>query len=312
MKLRISPVATVLGLAAALTGYAATASAQSDPAACRPGDLLCVEGRLGPVEGRLRIGIGEPPPPPPPVVVVPPPPPVVVMPPPPPPVVVVPPPPPPVVVAPPPPPVVVVSTPPPPPVVVAPPPPPVTVAVDARTRRTTTYELVPAFDVGLHLSLGGMFTDRIAMGGFAGAARLRPIPHIGIDLGIGAYYGQDHQLSERWEVPVTADLLIFFNPEHVFQVYALVGGGVSWASQGFTAGRRDFVSTRDLFHVGGEIGLGAEIRLSRFFALNGDIRGFLRENVAEGAPEFTEGARSTNTSAGVYGNIGMTFYFFGR
>jgi hypothetical protein len=304
MNLRIQNALTVLGLAAALTGWAATASAQA-PAECRPGDLLCAEGRVGPIEGRIRIGIGDPPPPPPP----------------PPPVVVVEPPPPPVVVAPPPPPQVVVveTAPPPPPVVVAPPPPvvvtprePVTLEVETRTRRTTTYELVPTFDMGLHLQLSGMFTDRIAMGGIGGAARIRPNPHVAIDIGLGAYYGQDYQLSERWEVPVTADLLIFFNPQHRFQMYMLVGGGVSWASQGYTEGRRDFVSTRDLFHVGGEIGLGAEIRISRFFAINGDVRGFLRENVAEGAPEFREGTRTTNTSMGLYGNLGMTFYFFGN
>lgn len=300
MNLRIQNALTVFGLAAALLGVTSSVSAQSDPAACRPGDLLCAEVDVGPVEGRLRIGFGDgaPPPPPPPVVVV------------------ETPPPPPVVVAPPPPPVVVVETAPPPPVYVAPPPvvvaprEPVTLAVETRTRRTTTYELVPTFDVGFHLQLGGMFTDRIAMGGVGGAARIRPEPHIAIDLGLGIYYGQDYQLSERWEVPVTADLLIFFNPEHVFQVYALVGGGVSFASQGYTSSR-DFIATRDFFYVGGEVGIGAEIRLSRFFALNGDIRGFMRENV-NGSTEFVEPTRSTNTSMGLYGNVGMTFYFFGN
>jgi hypothetical protein len=301
MNLRIQTVLSTFGLAAALLGVAASASAQTDPAECRPGDILCAEGRLGPIEGRLRIGIGEPPPPPPP----------------PPPVVVVEPPP--VVVAPPPPPQVVVveAAPPPPPVVVAPPPTvyaprePVTLAVETRTRRTTTYEMVPTFDMGLHLQLSGMFTDRIAMGGIGGAARIRPNPHVAIDLGLGAYYGVDYESSERWEVPLTADLLVFFNPQHVFQFYMLVGGGVDWAAQGVSMDRR-FRRSAELFYLGGELGLGAEIRLSRFFAINGDIRGFLRENVAGGNPEFSEGGRTTNTSMGLYGNIGMTFYFFGN
>lgn len=304
MSYRIHNALTVIGLAAAILGVTSAASAQRDPAECRPGDLLCAEVDVGPIEGRLRIGIGggdvpPPPPPPPPVVIVEPPPPVY---------------------TPPPPPVVVYTPPPPPAVVYTPPPPPrrepVTVEVETRRTRTTTYELVPTFDMGLHLQFGGMFTDRVAMAGFGGAARIRPEPHIAIDLGLGIYYGDDYQLSERWEVPVTADILFFFNPEHVFQVYALVGGGVSFANQGRTTGGGGFVTSRDLFYVGGEVGLGAEIRLSRFFAINGDIRGFMRENVAGGSPEFTENVggytRSTNTSMGLYGNVGLTFYFFGN
>jgi hypothetical protein len=296
--LNLSNLALVAVLAAIL-GVASGASAQRDAADCRPGDLLCAEGHLGPIEGRIRIGPGggtPPPPPPPPVVVVEPP-----------------------VVYTPPPPVVVVA---PPPVVYNPPPPvyvprePVTIEVETRRTRRTTYELVPTFDMGFHLQGSGMFTDRIAMFGMGGAARIRPDPHFAIDIGLGAYYGIDYQNAERWEVPVTADLLFFFNPQHRFQIYALVGGGMSFAGTGSTERDGRFITSRDLFYLGGEAGLGAEIRLSRFFAINGDVRGFLRENVAGGRPEFTEVndglTRSTNTSMGVYGNIGMTFYFFGN
>ena len=46
------------------------------------------------------------------------------------------------------------------------------------------------------------------------------------------------------------------------------------------------------------------------------VRGFIRENLSGGLPEFTETlddgrTRSTNTSGGIYGNLGLTFYFFG-
>lgn len=311
---RIRSAVSFLGLVVALTGATGTALAQD--ARCRPGDLLCAEVDVGPVEGRIRIGIdGDAPPPPPPVVVVPPPP-VVVAPPPPPPVVVAPPPPP-VVVAPPP--VsgrIVVTT-----VPVAPPPagPPVVVGVE--TRRRVRYELVPDFDIGLRAFGGAMFTDRIAMGGLNGAARIRPIPHLAFDIGLGVYGGTDYAGVERWEVPVVADMLIFFNPEHRFQVYALIGGGVSWASQGVTTRGGDWISSREFTYVGGEVGLGAELRISRFFAINGDVRGFIRQNVAGGPAEFTEpytnslgvlSTHSTDTSGGIYGTLGMTFYFFGN
>lgn len=317
---RMRTAVSFLGLVAALSG-AAVSTAHAQDARCRPGDLLCAEVDVGPIEGHLRIGIDgdPPPPPPPPVVVVPPPPPPVVVAPPPPPVVVAPPPP--VVVAPP---VVsghvVVTTVP----VMPPPPPRGSVVVGVETRRRVRYEMVPDFDIGLHLQFGGMFTDRITMGGFSGAARIRPIPHLAFDIGIGAWYGQDYHGAERWEVPVTADMLVFFNPEHRFQVYALIGGGMSFAGQGRTTRGGGFVSTSEFTYAGGELGIGAELRVSRFFAINADVRGFLRHNVAGGLPEFTEindngtsrldddTTRSTNTSGGIYGNLGLTFYFFGN
>jgi hypothetical protein len=173
------------------------------------------------------------------------------------------------------------------------------------------YDLVPAFDMGLHLQIGGLFSDRVAMGGGGAAFRVRPIEHLAIDLGLGIYGGQDYQGADRWEVPVVADILVFFNPGDRLQVYALAGGGVSVGQQGsYTRWDRDFIASRDLAYVGAEAGLGLEWRLGRHFALNADVRAFIREQVGGGV-EFVEGTRSTNTSAGVYGNLGMTFYFVG-
>ena len=255
---------------------------------CRPDDLLCADVGVGPIEGHLRIGPGDAPPP---VVIETPPPPVVVQPP----------------VQPP---IVVVQGPPPPQqiVVVAPPPrePPV-VAVQTRRERRVVYDLVPTFDMGLHLDGGVMFSDRIGMGGLNAALRIRPEAHIAIDVGTGFWYGQDYNGREHWEMPVQADLLVFFNPENMFQVYGVVGGGMSFGS----------AAGRDLMYAGGEAGLGAELRLSRFFALNLDVRGFIRQRVGGGPPEFTQISsaglvQTTDLSGGVYGQLGMTFYFFGR
>lgn len=276
-----------------LTALAAPslASAQVDTR-CRPDDLLCADVGIGPIEGHLRIGPGDAPPP----VVVETPPPVVVQ-------------------APPlQPPVVVVQAPPPPQqqiVVVAPPPrePPM-VAVQTRRERRVVYDLVPTFDMGLHLGGGVMFSDRIGMGGLNAALRIRPESHVAIDIGTGFWYGTDYNNAEHWEMPLQADLLIFFNPEHMFQVYGVIGGGMSFghADGGVTR------TSRDLMYAGGEAGLGAELRLSRFFALNLDVRGFLRQQVGGGGPEFRNLAtgQTTDTSGGVYGQLGLTFYFFGR
>jgi hypothetical protein len=286
----------------ALTAVAAPslASAQVDTR-CRPDDLLCADVGIGPVEGHIRIGPGDEPPP-----VVTPPPPVVVTPPP---------------VAPP---VVVVQAPPPPVappmvVVTAPPPrePPV-VAVQTVRQRRVVYDLVPAFDLGLHVDGGFLFTDHGGLGGGNAALRIRPESHIGIDIGTGFWGGTDYNGRDHWEMPVQADLLIYFNPENMFQVYALVGGGMSFGHTGGTLDptSRMLLGGRDVMYAGGEAGLGAELRLSRWFALNLDVRGFIRQQVGGGAPEFSRiqggNLQTTDTSGGFYATLGATFYFFGQ
>lgn len=292
MTNRILSIVSFLGVAAALLAPSTRVEAQ-----CRPDDIFCAE---------LRIGPAQPPPPPPPVVVEEPPPPVVVQPPPPqPPVVIVQP-----AQPPPPPPRVVVVRPAQPP----PPPQPQVVQVQVERRRVVRRELVPAFDVGVHLALAGLMTENVGMGGFQGAFRLRPIRHLAIDLGAGIFGGESWHYggtsAGRWEVPFNADLLFFFNPQHRFQVYALVGVGVSVAGQETSRGERQ------LEYVGGQAGLGFEWRIARRFALNLDVRGFLRQHVGDDGPEFTRindaGVReSTNLSGGAYGTVGMTFYFGG-
>jgi hypothetical protein len=288
---RTQSAVSVFALAASIFGITASASAQ-----CRPDDLFCAELRIGPSQQ-----------PPPPVIVTPPPPPVIVAPPP-------PPPPPPIVVTPPPrPPVVIVQPPPPPPrqVVIVQPPPPrqQVVQVQLQRQRIVRRQLVPDSDFGLHFAGTAVLTEADGYGGVLGGFRLRPIPHIGIDLTVGAYRG-----STRWEFPLVADVLIFFNPQHRFQVYALAGVGASYALQELGFGRS---RTRELGYVGGEVGLGFEWRISRLFALNFDVRGFVRHHIDDGTgPEFTRvnpdgTVQSTDASGGVYGTLGMTFYLGG-
>lgn len=288
MNHRILTAVSFLGLAS----LGALVAPSMAAAQCQPDDIFCAE---------LRIGPGGPPPPPPPIVVQPPPPPVVVQPPPP--VVIVQP-----------------ARPQPPPqprviVVQRQPPPPQVVAVQVERRRTTRYELVPESQLGIHLNLAGMVLgEDSGMGGVQAGFRLRPIPHIGLDLSIGAFGGQSFQYEgnggDRWEVPILADVLFFLNPQHRVQFYFLVGVGTSFAEQQFARSSREFV------YLGGEAGIGLEFRIGRHFAINLDLRGFVRQQVGEGRPEFErvtdEGTiQSTNTSGGMYGTAGMTFYFGG-
>lgn len=210
--------------------------------------------------------------------------------------------------------------PPPPPVVVyqpAPPPPPqpTTVYVETEQRGEVHYDLEPVqLGVGLHGQIGGMVSDTVQMGGLSGAFRIRPGDgHFGVDLGIGAYAGQDYNGWDRVEVPLTADLLLFLNPDDTLQVYGIAGVGVSFAhaeDNGFADPRFE-VNARDYAYVGGELGAGLELRLSRWFAINGDVRGFVRERVDDDPePEFVhEDGRTTDTSGGVLLNLGATIYF---
>ncbi|MEM7135889.1 MAG: hypothetical protein AAF500_04875 [Myxococcota bacterium] len=174
-----------------------------------------------------------------------------------------------------------------------PPPPPRPKQVDERERK-----------VGLHFDVGGAFGGDLSMGGFTGALRIRPVQHFALDLGSGYFAGNDSLGAYRSEVPVTANMLFFVNPQHKVQVYFLVGGGVSF-------GRREtFDEIRNMTHAGGQAGLGLEFRIARGFALNLDVRGVVRQRIdGDPRPEFFDGTRSSDTSAGALTTFGATFYF---
>lgn len=278
---------------------AAPAAAQTE---CQPDDLFCAELRIGPGRAGVRVGPADqdPPPPPPPPQPAPEPPTVVVQPAPPP----QPPPQPPTVV------VQPAPQPPPQPQVVQVQPAPQPQVVQQPQRRRFPYSTV-----GVHLHLSGLFGDELAMGGAGGAFRIRPNPWFAIDLGAGLYHGNDYNGLERTELPLTADALFFFNPHHRFQVYALLGVGGSWShAEGDNRFTGNYMS-REYAHLGGSLGLGLEWRISRVFALNLDVRGFVRQRVDDNPePEFRERTdsgsfQSTDTSGGVVGQFGMTFYF---
>jgi len=158
--------------------------------------------------------------------------------------------------------------------------------------------------LGLHFDVGGTFGSEVLMGGVSGALRFRPKEHVGLDLGSGYFAGNDYQGFHRSEIPLTANLLFFVNPQHKVQVYFLLGPGVSF-------GRVDrFNEIRHMTYVGGQAGLGLELRLAPAFALNLDVRGVLRHRIDnDPRPEFVDGTRSTDTSGGALLAIGATFYF---
>ena len=157
---------------------------------------------------------------------------------------------------------------------------------------------------GLHFDVGGTFGPDVSMGGFNGALRFRPTEHVGIDLGSGYFAGHDYAGFHRTEIPLTANVLFFVNPQHKFQFYFLLGPGASFGKVDTPSG------VRHMTHVGGQGGFGVELRLAPAFALNADVRGVIRHRVDnDPRPEFFDGVRSTDTSAGALVTFGGTFYF---
>jgi hypothetical protein len=161
---------------------------------------------------------------------------------------------------------------------------------------------------GIHASVGGLLADNVRMGGISGALRLRPSEHFALDLGAGVYGGTDYNGDERLEVPIMADALIFINPQHRLQLYAVAGVGTSIAATQAFEGAAQFRHV----YVGGEGGLGLEWRITRGFALNVDARAFMRARVdsTDPAPEFVDAeGNTTNVSSGGTLNLGATLYF---
>jgi hypothetical protein len=172
--------------------------------------------------------------------------------------------------------------------------------------------------LGIHGYVAGVGGRHVSMGGLGGALRLRPSPYFGIDLGIGFFAGQDYNGMDRFEVPFTADLLVFVNPRSRLQLYFLGGLGVSFAMvEGYNVHLGTY-DQREFRHVGAQTGIGLEWRITRRFALNADLRVFIRQRVDNNDPwpEFAEphagGTRTTDTSAGTVGRLGATIYFGSR
>ncbi len=293
--------ATIASLLVLTAAFLLLAPSRKAEAQCAPGSWFCAQ---------IRIGGGWRPPPPrraQVLVVQPAPPPVLYVQPAPPPVVYVQP-----------------APPPPPP----PPQPPVVIVQQQDPPQAEAYyvgqaqpqptvvasqPVIAGSGIGLHGSIGFMGTSNVHIGGVSGALRLRqPEGHFAIDLGIGAYGGIDYNGASRTEVPLTADGLFFFNPRSRWQVYALLGIGASWAhAQNSDVAFTTIGSSRDYSYLGGETGIGLEWRLGDSFALDGDVRAFIRQRVdGDPRPEFVEPGtgRQTDTSGGLLTTLGATFY----
>jgi Outer membrane protein beta-barrel domain len=212
-----------------------------------------------------------------------------------------------------------------PPVVVYQPPPPVMVVQPAHPEQPppvyvyTPREAYPRrneWGLTLHLEgalLGGGRAHDAGMGGLGFGLRYKPIPHLGVEADLDFVGGRDYNGYRRGETAFTINGLLFVNPKSRAQVYFL--GGFGWAGATATDDSPGYdQATYRYGYFGGQLGVGLEWRISKHFALNADIRGFIRGRVDDNThyhPEFYDPAtgKSTNTSGGGLITGGMTFYF---
>ncbi len=302
MTKMVAPPKKILSLSVfAITfGVAAVASAQQPTPNCPPGSWFCADAQ---VQGSASVNVGggqqlQPLPPPPPAPPAQPP-------------------------------VVITDAPPaqPPPVVVYQPAPPPVVYVHPRTeytgrivRRRTVLPYAPhewGFNLRLDGALfGGGYNNNAGMGGIGGGLRYKFTPYIGVEGGVDFVIGRDYNDYARNESAFTVNALLFLNPKNRAQVYLL--GGIGWSLAHVTNDtyydEANYNQTQDYAYFGGQFGVGLEYRASRAFAVNFDLRGFVRGRTDPGSgnnPEFTDPStgQTTNTSGGALATVGMTFYF---
>lgn len=215
-----------------------------------------------------------------------------------------------------------------PPVVVYQPGPPV-VVVQGKPDKPAPYPYTPRDpdararrEWGLNLHFEGAMIgqgkyDDSGMGGLGMGLRFRPHPVVAIQPTIDFYGGRDYNGQKRGETAFAINTLLFATPHaKVVQLYFPIGFGWSGARVendrplGASTTYTNEVSHYSYF--GMQAGIGLEFRLARHFALNTELRGFVRGRTDSGAranPEFVDGSRTTNTSGGGLFALGMTFYF---
>jgi hypothetical protein len=213
----------------------------------------------------------------------------------------------------------------PPPVVVYQPPPPVMVVTPMHPDQPPpVYVYTPReplarkneWGINAHLAgamIGGRGNSSSGMGGLGFGLRYKPIAHLGVEADLDFFGGRDYNGFRRGETAFAINGLLYVNPKSRAQLYFL--GGFGWSAARVVDDGSGFnQATYNYGYFGGQLGVGLEWRVSRHFALNADLRGFIRGRVDDNThyrPEFFDPAtgKSTNTSGGGLITGGMTFYF---
>jgi opacity protein-like surface antigen len=184
-------------------------------------------------------------------------------------------------------------------------------------------------EFGLNLTLQGAILGRSddssgrrpSMSGLGLALRYKPNPQLGLEAQLAGYGGTDAAGNRRSEGALQLNAMMFFNTRQRFQPYILAGLGFGGATvsrdsyDGAPFGSTDrFAGSRgngNYSYVGVQAGIGLEYRLGAHFALNTDLRAFVRGRTDRGGGyEFINAeGRATNKSGGGLFSLGATYYF---
>jgi hypothetical protein len=150
------------------------------------------------------------------------------------------------------------------------------------------------------------------MGGAGILLRMRLKPHFALELAVDALGGKGWDGEPRFEVPAYLSFM-WYPGRHwsVVQPYLLAGIGASWARVG------ENPNVDRPFYVGGQAGLGLELKLGRQLALFAEMRGFLRYRVNDrpADPDIPTGGsckadgQCTNYEGGGLFSVGLVAYF---
>ena len=117
-----------------------------------------------------------------------------------------------------------------------------------------------------------------------------PFAHSGFESDSDFVGGRDYQGYQRNETAFSVNGLFYANAKSPVSLYFLAGIGWSWAHAVCDLCSGAIVDDHYVY-FGGQLGVGLEARVSRSFAFNVDLRGFVRGRVdrkADSQPEFVE------------------------
>ena len=195
-----------------------------------------------------------------------------------------------------------------------PPPPP-----DKRQAKRRRPRGFREWGLNLHLegALLGHESERASntgMGGLGVAFRYRLMPRLAFEAGVDLLTSDDRGDYRRREAALLLNALLYFNPRDVVQVYALGGFAFTGANVRTTPRAAEMFRQREQHYsyFGGQLGLGVEVRVTRRFAVAGDVIGFLRgrtEPYWDDRSHYVDDYRDRITSGGGLLRAGVTFYW---
>ena len=165
-------------------------------------------------------------------------------------------------------------------------------------------------------------SDGGAMGGVGGLLRFRPRGGVFAMQGeLGSYFGSDYNNDRRSEFAMAGNIMFFVMPKKKTSLYFL--GGLGFATAHVSRGRNDYnayestgsgysqPSSSNFAYFGAQTGIGLEVGLGSHFALDFQLRGFMRQRI-DSAPEpefISSSGQTTNASAGGLLSAGLSYYF---